>query len=86
MKATTNKLFINIAFLGMILAVFHYLGKSANPPPSPGSQSQCELVILADPYDPYYALAEEIAASENVPIFHRLTEALSCQPIFLNCI
>ncbi len=28
---------------------------------------RCDLVILADPTDPFYLLAEEIAAAENAP-------------------
>lgn len=40
-------------------------------------------LILADPADPYYPLAEEIALAEGVPIATALDEALAAQPAFL---
>jgi len=46
-------------------------------------QASCPLVILAQPADPYYPLAAEIAAVEHAPLTHRLKEALACQPEFL---
>jgi hypothetical protein len=39
--------------------------------------------ILADPGDPYYALAEEIARQEGLPIWPTLDEALQTDPAFL---
>jgi hypothetical protein len=53
------------------------------PPRGVSAQSACELAVLADPGDPYYPLAQEIAESENAPLYHDLSEALDCQPIFL---
>jgi hypothetical protein len=44
---------------------------------------QPETVILADPRDPYYALAEEIAGQEDLPIVHSLDEVLDREPAFL---
>jgi hypothetical protein len=79
----TNKSLINIALLGMLLMVSPFLGEMAISHPTLDSHSQCDLVILADLDDPYYPLAEEIAAYENAPITHSLAEALSCQPIFM---
>ena len=42
-----------------------------------------ETLILADPEDPYYPLAEEIAGQEGLPIAHTLDEALAQDPSFL---
>jgi hypothetical protein len=47
------------------------------------SPSQCKLVVLARSDDPYYPLAEDIAAAENAPLVHNLTEAFACHPVFL---
>ncbi len=41
---------------------------------------RCDLVILADPTDPFYLLAEEIAAAENAPLASGVLEALACSP------
>ena len=51
--------------------------------PSASTQSRCGLAILASPNDPYYPLAEEIAAAENAPVVHGLAEMQPCPPIFL---
>ncbi|GAB4476181.1 MAG: hypothetical protein Kow0088_13830 [Anaerolineales bacterium] len=40
-------------------------------------------VVLADPSDAYYPLAQEIARAEHIPLFHRRTEALAAQPTYL---
>ncbi len=40
-------------------------------------------VVLADPRDPYYPLAEEIAKTEGIPLFHSLTNALDENPTYL---
>ncbi len=45
--------------------------------------SQSKTVVLADPIDPYYVLAEEISETENLPQFHTLNEALDSQPVYL---
>jgi len=77
------KSFVNIALLGMIvlgLSIVHSMVISASPSIS---QSQCELVVLANSDDPYYPLAKEIATSENAPIVHSLPDAIACHPIFL---
>jgi hypothetical protein len=42
-----------------------------------------ELLILANPADPYYPLAEEMAQREVVPIEHTLAEALAQDPTFI---
>ncbi|UCC63685.1 MAG: hypothetical protein JSV36_01090 [Anaerolineae bacterium] len=42
-----------------------------------------KAVILADLSDPYYALAEEIARHEALPIVHSLDEVLARGPVFL---
>jgi len=45
--------------------------------------AQGTTVILADPADPYYVLAEEMAAAEDLAIVHSLDQALAAQPAFL---
>ncbi len=40
-------------------------------------------VILSEPADPYYPLAEEMARREGLPIVHSLEEALAQDPVFL---
>jgi hypothetical protein len=78
-----HKPFVNIALLSMIvlgLSVMHRVVTSASPSTP---QSQCELVVLSNPDDPYYPLAIEIAVFENTPILHSLPEAMDCHPIFL---
>jgi hypothetical protein len=42
-----------------------------------------DLVVLADPQDPFYSLAEEISASEQAPLAPDLESALAYEPIFL---
>lgn len=51
--------------------------------PIPDTALDCELVVLSKADDPYFVLAQEIASAEDAPIFQNLTEALSCQPVFL---
>lgn len=41
------------------------------------------LVVLADPADPYFALAEEIAAAEGAPLVTSVDDALAAQPVYL---
>jgi hypothetical protein len=50
----------------------------AASPPAAG-----DTVILADPRDPYYSLAEEMAEREKVPLVRSLEEALDQEPTFL---
>jgi hypothetical protein len=45
--------------------------------------STATAVVLADPTDPYYALAEEIVRVEGLPLVHTLDEVLAQDPIFL---
>jgi hypothetical protein len=45
--------------------------------------AQGATVILADSADPYYALAEEIAQTEGLPIAQGLDQALDREPAFL---
>ena len=49
---------------------------------APG-QDVKDTLILADPTDPYYALAEEIARSEGLSVVHALDKVLAQQPAFL---
>lgn len=84
MPRTTNKQ-CQYCVIASLLGMFLLLGIPAQtvhgstPPP----QSQTELVILADPDDPYYPLAEEIAGTEDAPLAPDLTTALAYQPEFL---
>jgi len=55
---------------------------AANSPPA-AEESRCHLVVLASIDDPYYPLAEEIAAVEGAPLAPTLPEALACAPEFL---
>jgi hypothetical protein len=50
---------------------------------SQGANSRATTVILADPSDPYFALAEEIAGQERLPVLPTLEEALAQDPTFL---
>ncbi|HEY9088932.1 MAG TPA: hypothetical protein VIO36_12240 [Anaerolineaceae bacterium] len=43
----------------------------------------CDLVVLSDPADPYYPLAQEIAAAEGVLLANSLPQALDCGPVHL---
>lgn len=44
---------------------------------------QGDTLILADPGDAYYSLAEEIAQHETLPIVHSLDQVLAQDPVFL---
>jgi len=65
--------------LGVVLLSFSLAAGSTKPIISP----QCEVMVLADPNDPYYFLAQEIAAAENVPLAHSLDDVIACHPVFL---
>jgi len=40
-------------------------------------------LLLADPTDAYYPLAQEISRTENIPVLHTLAEVLEIQPTYL---
>ncbi len=63
-----------IAFLGLLLAFSPVIAQS------PGRDY---TLILANPGDPYYVLAEEMAQREAVPIVHSLEEAMARNPTFI---
>ncbi len=44
---------------------------------------QGSALILSDPGDPYYALAQEIAGQEGLPLAHTLDEVLAQDPVFV---
>lgn len=46
----------------------------------PASVQQA-TIVLSDPGDPYYTLAEEIALAEQLPLAHSLDEALAQEPV-----
>lgn len=60
------------AFLILVLALL-----------APVAREQTHTLILADPDDTYYALAEEIAREEGLSIAHTLEEVLDRDPVFL---
>ena len=64
----------NIVFLWLLLALSSPIAQL------PG---QDHTLILADPGDPYYVLAEEMAQRETLPIVHTLDEAMAQGPTFL---
>ncbi|MFZ5515975.1 MAG: hypothetical protein ACOY90_05025 [Candidatus Zhuqueibacterota bacterium] len=83
MYDTLHKSVTGIIILGwffLVLSASSTVVQSASPSTF---QSAFELVILADANDPYYSLAEEIATTEKAPIFHTLSDAVNCHPIFL---
>ena len=45
--------------------------------------SGADTVILADPADAYYSLAEEMALGEGLPLAHTLDEAMERDPVYL---
>lgn len=45
--------------------------------------AQNDTLILANPDDPYYVLAEEIAQRETLPIVHTLDQVMAQNPVFL---
>lgn len=47
------------------------------------SLPECELVVLADPDDPYYPLAQEVSEEEQALLAHSLDKALACHPVFM---
>ncbi len=71
--------FASFMVLGVVFLSFPLAAGSTNPINSP----QCEVIVLADPNDPYYFLAQEMAADENVPLTHSLDDAIACHPVFL---
>ena len=48
-----------------------------------GPSPQAGTLVLADPGDPTYALAEEIARQEGLPLANSLDQALARDPVFL---
>jgi hypothetical protein len=83
MFSKLQKLFVSFAFLSIFASGLSVVSRVARAAIPSISQSQCEFVVLSDPDDPYYPLAEEIAASENVILLHNLQDVIDCQPTFL---
>jgi hypothetical protein len=46
-------------------------------------QPHCSLAVLADPADPYYPLAVEIATSEKATLVSKIEQACALQPDYL---
>lgn len=64
---------------GMVLALLLVLLWAT----CPAARAQESAVILADPADPYHALAREMAAAEGLPLVEDLDEALAHEPVYL---
>ncbi|MBN1429100.1 MAG: hypothetical protein JXB07_11995 [Anaerolineae bacterium] len=83
MPVKLRKISITIALpilLGLILSSFSGIGEPAF---SSIFQPERALVVLANPDDPYYSLAEDIAAAENVTLVNSVQDATACRPKFL---
>jgi len=66
------------------LVLFGLLLLAAVPAPAHApAQEVKDTLILADPTDPYYPLAGEIAGAESLPVVHTLDQVMSQQPAFL---
>jgi len=48
-----------------------------------GWSQTADTVVLADPNDPYYELADEIAQQGGAPLVHSREEAFAAEPVFL---
>jgi hypothetical protein len=75
MKKLEN-IFILLIITSILLAGFQ-------PANSVYADTKSETVLLAQENDPYYALAEEIAAEEGLEIYHSVDEALKRDPVYL---
>jgi hypothetical protein len=75
------KKFIFIFLGGLLVCSFIFAGSQVSS--APLIKSRYELVLLSNPKDPYYSLAEEIAAVENSPILHSVEEVKDFQTTFL---
>lgn len=80
-KNKRRRFFVITSLLGMFLLVGIPAQTVHSSAPLP--QSQTGIVVLADPNDPYYPLAEEIAGTEKAPLAPDLTTALAYKPEFL---
>jgi hypothetical protein len=56
---------------------------SSGNAPLDSAASPQSIVVLASPEDPFYALADEIAAAEGAEVVESLQEALALEPEFL---
>jgi hypothetical protein len=66
----------------MLLCIPAAFAKAQPSQPAAAGPS-CDVVVLAVEDDPYYPLAQEIAAVENAQLAHSFKDALACQPRFL---
>ena len=87
MQSLTPRLSITLVLILFMLGAALYWGGSVTshkpqvPPPLPATFSQ--TVVLSNPTDPYYPLAEEIAQTETLLLVRTLDEALARNPVFL---
>lgn len=58
-------------------------GPVAETPAVDLTPAQVSALVLANPQDPYYPLAEEIAQHEQIPLVHSLEDALKWRPVYL---
>lgn len=68
----------------VVICLFLPLAVAPVPAPVSALAPETDLaLILADPADPYYVLAQEMADLEDLSIAHSLGEALAAEPAFL---
>ncbi|MGD9147984.1 MAG: hypothetical protein PVI80_20625, partial [Anaerolineae bacterium] len=69
---------------GCLLLLLLIVAAAVIPSRAAGTDSDREsTLLLADPADPYYSLAQEIAEVEGFPLVHTLPEVLAQNPVFL---
>lgn len=68
-------------FMTACCLVFLFLAPGS--PASAQAASPAETVVLCDPSDPYYPLAQEIARAEQLPIFPAWADALAQDPLYI---
>lgn len=80
--STTMTQFIKILISSLLISVS--MGCTTQKINTPYSSSPaCEIVVLANPQDPYYPLAQEISTSEDAPLAPNVSDALARHPIYL---
>lgn len=70
-------------FISLIILLSPIFRTTGAHTAAPQEQSSCELVVLAEPDDPYYPLAQKIAETEKAPLANTLPQVTDCQPTFL---
>ena len=71
------------SLIAVVVSTLVWMVAVSASPKDTAAQSGSMLAVLADPTDPYYALALEIAAVEDASLYHSLSEVLESQSAFL---